>query len=536
MLLTLLLSSALAEGPEDVEVNAQLFRPSLHSAKTLWVEDTVLDPTGMWRAGVALHHGTGLLVYEPAVGDSQEVISALTQLDLMGSTTWGLFRVGADLPVYLWANSDYQAGRPGIGDLILDGRATIPMPPASELGVALATSFQLPTSTISQGLAAPGPQVNVRGLVEYPLGRFTLLGNAGVRLGKSVPVGDLTLGSALILRTGLSYHLDPKSGLAAELASQSAIRDLGNTRASPAELMLSGWRVVDDSWVGRLGVGRGLTQGVGSPRLRLVVSVERKPMDPDPDNDGLIGLDDLCPRVPEWFNGVRDEDGCPEAASALVDGESQPGPETSDASGAERTVVLQPPRWVDPDGDGISSDLDDCPDSAEDLDEFQDGDGCPDLDNDGDGVLDSDDQCPVVAETSNGFEDDDGCPETAPQALVGISGIVRGITFKTGSDHLRPESLKVLNKVLAAMQEYPILRLQIAGHTDGQGDAVANLDLSRRRAQRVQEWLVEQGIAADRLSSAGYGEDRPVAGDDTPQGRAENRRVELTYQTQKDEK
>lgn len=70
-----------------------------------------------------------------------------------------------------------------------------------------------------------------------------------------------------------------------------------------------------------------------------------------------------------------------------------------------------PPAPGDGDGDGILDTDDECPDAAEDLDAFEDGDGCPELDNDGDGVLDTDDKCPAEGEDKDGFEDGDGCPE-----------------------------------------------------------------------------------------------------------------------------
>ena len=78
------------------------------------------------------------------------------------------------------------------------------------------------------------------------------------------------------------------------------------------------------------------------------------------------------------------------------------------------------------------------------------------------------------------------------------------------------------------LQEYPDLRLSIEGHTDSQGDESFNLDLSDRRAASVRRYLVEEfGIDPNRLSSRGLGETQPVASNDTPEGRQQNRRVEL---------
>jgi outer membrane protein OmpA-like peptidoglycan-associated protein len=109
---------------------------------------------------------------------------------------------------------------------------------------------------------------------------------------------------------------------------------------------------------------------------------------------------------------------------------------------------------------------------------------------------------------------------------------VYGIYFDFNSDRIRAESEPVLNEIGAIMKKYPDWRLRIAGHTDnvgGNGDA--NLQLSRRRSEAVRLALVDRfGIAADRLSATGFGAAAPIETNDTPEGRARNRRVELVRQ------
>lgn len=104
--------------------------------------------------------------------------------------------------------------------------------------------------------------------------------------------------------------------------------------------------------------------------------------------------------------------------------------------------------------------------------------------------------------------------------------IIYGILFDFDQATLRPESRPALDRLLGALQGTPTLRLTIEGHTDSDGADDYNLALSDRRARAVVAWLVERGIAADRLEAAGRGETRPVAGNDTADGRALNRRVE----------
>jgi OOP family OmpA-OmpF porin len=105
--------------------------------------------------------------------------------------------------------------------------------------------------------------------------------------------------------------------------------------------------------------------------------------------------------------------------------------------------------------------------------------------------------------------------------------VSHAIQFDTGSDQLRPESINVIKEVAAALQKQPALKLRIEGHTDSTGDAAKNLDLSKRRAESVKGALVKMGIGADRLTTEGFGQTKPMAPNDTPQGRAENRRVEF---------
>ena len=101
----------------------------------------------------------------------------------------------------------------------------------------------------------------------------------------------------------------------------------------------------------------------------------------------------------------------------------------------------------------------------------------------------------------------------------------RGIVFDFDSDVLRPESTPVLEEIRAALAEHVELEVVIEGHTDSAGEDAYNLSLSERRAQAVVAYLVANGIAENRLSAAGKGETEPVAENDSPEGRAQNRRV-----------
>jgi len=104
----------------------------------------------------------------------------------------------------------------------------------------------------------------------------------------------------------------------------------------------------------------------------------------------------------------------------------------------------------------------------------------------------------------------------------------QGIYFDTGSDRIRPESTPTLKEIAGMLAEHPELRLSIEGHTDNVGQAASNLALSEQRAAAVRQALVAQfGVDAARLASKGLGQTKPATANDTPEGRQQNRRVEL---------
>jgi outer membrane protein OmpA-like peptidoglycan-associated protein len=104
----------------------------------------------------------------------------------------------------------------------------------------------------------------------------------------------------------------------------------------------------------------------------------------------------------------------------------------------------------------------------------------------------------------------------------------QGIYFDTGSDRIRPESTPTLKEIGEMLKEHADLKLTIEGHTDNVGGADANKALAEKRAAAVKSFLVASyGVDASRLQTAGFGDQEPVAPNTTPEGRQQNRRVEL---------
>ena len=212
----------------------------------------------------------------------------------------------------------------------------------------------------------------------------------------------------------------------------------------------------------------------------------------DSDKDGVPDRLDKCPCTP---CGARvDEYGCP----------------------------------IDSDGDGVYDGLDKCPGTPKGA--LVDKKGCP-KDSDGDGVYDGIDRCP---NTPSGKKvDERGCPvETSETEKAFLNtGLIRSsnIMFELEKAELKPESEEVIDEIGNILVQWPDLEIEIGGHTDSAGEEGFNQKLSEDRAKAVFEYLVKNfpALDPDNLSVKGYGESKPVASNDTPEGRAKNRRVEF---------
>ena len=106
--------------------------------------------------------------------------------------------------------------------------------------------------------------------------------------------------------------------------------------------------------------------------------------------------------------------------------------------------------------------------------------------------------------------------------------ILEGVNFATGKAELTPESETILDGVAESLVANDSIRVQVGGHTDNTGSAAVNRRLSAARANAVRDYLISKGVAADRLTAVGFGPSKPVASNRTAEGRAQNRRVELT--------
>ena len=205
-------------------------------------------------------------------------------------------------------------------------------------------------------------------------------------------------------------------------------------------------------------------------------------------------------------DGVTDDlDRCPETPRGeAVDANGCPLPKASD-------------------GDGVLDDADKCPNTPRG--EKVDRNGCPlPKDSDGDGVIDDNDKCPGTPAGTK--VDKNGCPQLFEESKATL--VLEGVNFETAKADLTPGAREVLDRVAVSLAAYPEIRVEVAGHTDNKGSRGYNVRLSQKRAESVRDYLVSKGIAADRMVAKGYGPDKPLATNDTEEGRAQNRRTELS--------
>lgn len=260
----------------------------------------------------------------------------------------------------------------------------------------------------------------------------------------------------------------------------------------------------------------------------------------DKDKDGIPNYYDECPETP----GVVQFDGCPDTdGDGVVDSLDQCPNDYGMASAAG---------CPDLDKDGIPDNQDKCPGTYGTIAHQ----GCPDTDNDG--IIDSEDRCPnqagPIATMGCPDSDNDGVPdewdlcpnEAGPKSNAGcpieektttivipvekqqaIQMNQKNIEFDLNSAKLRTSSVESLDNIIKIMKEYPQSRYTVYGYTDDTGPANYNFDLSQQRAASVKEYFVKNGIAADRLESAGFGEQNPLLPNTSEANRKMNRRVEI---------
>lgn len=317
----------------------------------------VLSPTIGWSGsgyanlGLVYAHNPIVQVFEDGTRNAILSDSFATRLGA-GYNIAGKVRIDLDLPLYPYlGSSDPERSGFSTGDLRLDAVFPVLTRGKAPLGLAIVPVLNLPTGNVEKRTGAGfGAGLTLSAGVA-PIKNLFIDGNLGAAAVPADALGEFAFGSSLLAGLGLGYHVSEAVTLGAELDSQFALAGgVGPYNKNPVELHAYGTYGKGGGLVATLGLGTGLVAGVGAPDVRVLAQVGYR-------IPGKAPIYDI------------DKDGI-----------------------------------VDPD--------DTCIDVPEDIDRFEDSDGCPELDNDNDGLTDDNDTCPDDAEDRDGFEDTDGCPET----------------------------------------------------------------------------------------------------------------------------
>ncbi|HRC56349.1 MAG TPA: choice-of-anchor D domain-containing protein [Kofleriaceae bacterium] len=546
----LLAQRATAQVSRDLDLS--LFRPApATTGELLQVESPTVGQSGDWEVGLGISHLVNPLQVDIDMSETSNLVSQRTVFDLgLAVALAGRVELGARVATMSQSGdeSTVQGLKSGesnaLGDAMIHAKLRL-LGDGQGFGLALASTVTLPTAT-EDAYAGPG-KLTASGqlLLGTAARRWSAAANLGFGYQDKVALGNITQGNRALFGAGASLRATDSLWLSAELFGALAVGQDVAKAASPVEALL-GLRYRMARTVGiSLGLGTGVVRGVGAPAMHGVLAFELAPQarelaplrppapyvaPPDGDGDKIPDAEDHCADQAEDNDGFADRDGCPDPDNDFdgISDEADKCPmQREDKDGVEDADGCPD---LDDDKDGVSGAADKCPKSAEDKDGFEDSDGCPDLDDDKDGIDDSEDKCPREPETINDADNQDGCPD------AGFSGLLVGpdrielmtpVTFVGQTAKFTPASLTILDQVAATLRAAPeIARVRIGVHVHPRGKQ--DQELTERRAAAIREWLVQWGLAPNRLDVRGFGSEKPLVNARRRNAAAINDRIEFT--------
>ena len=492
----------------SLAVNAQRFRSATDSA-FFTLEDGHIGPASQLGASLLFNHAQNPLVYrydDPTQADFP-LLESVSTAEL---TTWYNlpgFRIGAVLPLHL-ASSGYEVdGFRMIGDIrLLASWAALS---SDNFNLTATADFSVPSGNEETWLGDDSSVGDLSVQAGYRTERFLAVAHLGYRYYfNGVPLKDTNWGSRLTVGLGGAYRVTDAAQLTLETSGEflSKTYATANTaHTKPFEAIGGARYAVWKSLEVSAGAGAGITQGVGTPDWRGIVGLHWNRSasfaDPTPITSPPAGIPSVSPAPEEveepiptgWIRVIATNEGnLPVACSVRVLGTGQPPisggqdgwTELELPAGTHEVVV-----W------------------AEGYQSFH-----TDIDVTADGKTD----IKVVL----------------PGGKVAIEGdqvrVFEKIFFELDSTEIKVESFGLLDEVVELLLNHPEITLMtIEGHTDDQGDAQYNVDLSFGRAEAVVHYLNAQGIERERLQARGLGESKPILPGESEESRAANRRVEF---------
>ena len=564
---------------DDNDVNAQLFQPAMGEDDFIRADDTEAGP-GTGGFALWFNHASKPLVYAYEDGrDPVDLLGSVGTLDMQGWFATGPVRLGIDLPLHTYATG-YELDNAGsyvLGDIRGDLKWEIVPRGDGGLGLALAGGIGLPTGNGAAFLGEPGVSGTVRAIGSLRANNTLLVANLGWGASPATDLpGGGVWGQRLIWAAGVHQDLNPAWALAAELNGAAFLGGAAPGGSVPLEATASGSWQASKNIALRLGVGKGITGGMGSPAVRAILGLEGR---------FGAGLEDQAP-APGAVQSAISFIGPDGSTIAGVKFKLVSGPRTGSwTSPAEGALMLDlPPGSYDtlvsfpgyvsiagridvPEGEAYARRFDLKPESGRCNIRFQIHDergrpldaevrnmnGGPSIRAESDTGVASlrirEGKAEEYVISATGFSpehravscqrDDSGLLTNEGREVVlqpprarlegeriTLSGRVH---FGLDSAELLPKGKGLLDDVAAILRNHPeLLDVEIQGHTDVSGRPEYNLSLSQQRAAAVKAYLVDvQGITSGRLSASGLGESRPLRSGSSEEDHEANRRVEF---------
>lgn len=520
-------------------LDVERYRAPIVSDGVLSESSTEALPPWHFHFGTVANYSLRPVTWRRQDNTYQSVIDHRLALEVVaGVGVYQFIDVGVAIPITLLQQAPASGGLgnlqgAGVDDIRLGARLQFADERSFGFGGAFSLQIGLPTGDDSKFRGSGGISGRPRLTLSYPVGpTLRLIAGMGLNFRPDAPIGDLELRDEADVVVGVAYTLSQEGTRPiVALAEVASTFDLQTTAVEGRV----GVRFVPlDSMVVTVGAGFGLSQGIGSPAVRVLFGVGYAPPADDFDGDGIVDRLDQCPYDAEDIDDFQDADGCPEPdndGDDILDVDDECPLQAEDYNEYKDEDGCPDAGEVDTDGDGIEDTRDRCPRDAEDKDGFKDEDGCPDLDNDSDGVPDAEDRCPTEKETINGVNDYDGCPdegEGLTEYFETRIDVRESVLFRSGRAIIQDQSKLLLDQVALQILSHPrIVLVRIEGHTDSAGPEQDNLILSQDRADAVRRYLVKKGVPSEKLQAEGYGEAKPIAGNGSAAGRSQNRRVEF---------
>jgi outer membrane protein OmpA-like peptidoglycan-associated protein len=422
---TAILAIAVSPGSARADgYDAQLYRPATSSAGYFSTQGGEVLESGTLEVGASVDYATDVVIArDPDTGDplmNGEIVKSRFGGTVLAGLGLGFLEVGVAVPFVMGQDGDIGRLMPNetLADTVLgDIRAfaKVRLVRSGSLRLALGVDATAPTGIPEDFSGSEGVTVRPMVLVGTSSERFRAALNVGYRIRDRVQIANLAIDDEITANLGLALAAAPgRIWLIAE-AYASKVVD-GEDNDMPAEAIGGARFILGDRAYAQAGFGVGLTQGYATPGFRGLLSVTVAAMAPEraapipPDTDG-DGMIDTADNCPA---DREDMDGW-EDTDGCPDRDDDGDGVLDDVDECKREAgVIENKGCPDKDGDldGLVGRLDRCPADPEDKDEYEDTDGCPDTDDDKDGIADPADVCKRVAEDLDGFQDEDGCPET----------------------------------------------------------------------------------------------------------------------------